>query len=83
MTHNYLMAVLIDKRTEDAPRFQEVITKHGCLIRVRLGVHEVENCSEDGLIILQLAGEDARVQRLLDEINGLRSVRARLLKLDF
>ena len=37
MVSSYVMAVLVDKRTEDAPLFQEVITKHGCLIRVRLG----------------------------------------------
>lgn len=83
MVNSYVMVVLVDKRTEDAPRFQEVVTKHGCLIRVRLGVHEVEACSEDGLIILQLCGEDDGVQALLKEINGLRSVRAKLMKLDF
>lgn len=83
MLSSYVMSVLVNKRTEDAPRFQEVITKHGCLIRVRLGVHEVETCSEDGLIMLQLCGEDDEVQALLKEINGLHSVRARLMKLDF
>jgi acylphosphatase len=77
------MAVLIDKRTEDAPRFQQVITKNGCIINVRLGIHAVENCPEDGLILLQLTGEEADVQKLLKEVNELQSVRAKVMKLDF
>jgi hypothetical protein len=53
-----VMAVLRNKRVESALEGQKVLTKHGCLIRVRLGLHETSKayCAEDGLILLHLCG---------------------------
>lgn len=78
-----IMAVCLDNRVEDAPRFQELITQYGCIIKTRLGLHEVENCSRKGLIILQLCGDDEEVNKLGEEINSLASARARWMKLEF
>lgn len=63
-----IMAVTIDPRSAHAPQVQTVLTKHGCIIKTRLGLHEVsrESCSEEGLIIL-------RIQSSLDEIETLEN----------
>lgn len=62
-----IMAITLNPRTANAPNVQEVLTKHGCIIKMRLGLHETssEMCSERGLILLQLSGE-------ADEINALK-----------
>lgn len=78
-----LMAVKIDNRVEDAPRFQELITKHGCMIKTRLGIHDVEGCSQEGLILLQICGEDENIQALGADINALKSTKAKWMALDF
>lgn len=78
-----IMAVKIDNRKKDAPKFQELITKHGCIIKTRLGIHEVDNCAKDGLILLQICGEEAKVQALADDINALDSAKAKFMTLDF
>ncbi|MBS3986064.1 MAG: hypothetical protein KGZ66_10755 [Selenomonadales bacterium] len=78
-----VIAVLISQRTDDAPKFQEVLTKHGCIIRTRLGLHEVDNCREDGLIILHVSGTDEDVTCLAADINALKNIRAKVMKLDF
>ena len=36
-----IMAVTIDPRSVHAPQAQTVLTKHGCIIKTRLGLHEV------------------------------------------
>ncbi len=77
-----IMAVTIDNRNTEAPKFQELITKHGCIIKTRLGIHEVESCSNAGLIILQLCGEDEQIKALGDDINSLKDVKAKWMRLD-
>ena len=78
-----IMAVSIDNRLEDAPKFQEMITKHGCMIRTRLGMHEADDCPGKGLIILQLCGNHADIEALGRDINALNSVKAKWMNLDF
>ncbi len=78
-----VVTVLISRRTEDVPRFQEVLTRHGCVIKTRLGIHEVEGCGEDGLVILYVACEERELASLTADIDALGTVRAKVTKLDF
>ena len=78
-----VMAILVDNRRETAAKVQELLTKYGCIIRVRLGLHETEACSDEGLIILQLCAPEVQVQQLRDELNTLGRVKAEVIKLEF
>ncbi|TYP57871.1 hypothetical protein [Thermosediminibacter litoriperuensis] len=80
-----IMAILQDNRTQSAPKVQEILTKYGCNIRVRLGLHDVDekNCSNEGLIILQLCGSDEDIQKLENELNSLERVKAKRIILSF
>ncbi|HHY03801.1 MAG TPA: ribose-5-phosphate isomerase A [Thermoanaerobacterales bacterium] len=76
-----IMAVLVNHRSKNASDVQETLTKHGCNIKMRLGLHEAENvCSEEGLIILQLSDEkEAKV--LEKELNEIPGVNAKTIEL--
>ena len=75
-----IMAVLLNHRSKKAKDFQEVLTKHGCSIKMRLGLHEAGDvCSEEGLIILQLCGEDSSIKALENELNSIEGVKANTL----
>lgn len=79
-----IMVVLVKKRTDDAPKLQEVFTEHGCIIKTRIGIHEVSQfCSEDGLILLQVSGESTDVKKLEKAINSLEDIRVKTMGLDF
>lgn len=78
--HN-VMAVLIDHRTNKAPEVQEVLTKHGCIISARIGLHETNNCSDEGLIILQLCGGKGEIKALEEELNGFEGVKAKNMEI--
>ena len=77
-----IMAVLINHRSKKAPTVQEVFTKHGCSIRMRLGLHEAGDvCSEEGLVLLQLVGDKAEIKALENELNGIDGVKAKTLNI--
>lgn len=74
-----IMTMLLNNRTQNAGKLQEVLTKSGCLIKVRLGIHEAGNvCSDEGLIILQLTGSADELSRLESDLNSVEGVKAKL-----
>lgn len=77
------MTILISNRRANAYEVQNVLTKKGCIIHVRFGLHEIANvCSDDGLIILQLGGTIEEINGLKKELNGLTGVKAELVSLE-
>lgn len=77
-----VMALIINHRSKKAPEVQEVLTKHGCIIKMRLGLHEAGNvCSEEGLVILQLSGEEEEIKALEKDLNNLDGVTAKTMNI--
>ena len=81
----YLMAILQENRVETATKVQEVLTRNGCSIRVRLGLHEagVGSCSNSGLILLQVCGDKAEAEKLQADLQSVPHVKAKMMSLDF
>jgi len=73
---NSIMAIKVNGRDAKAPLLQEILTKYGCNIKTRIGFHETNEgqCSVDGIIILQLFGEDKEIKSLFDEVKLLDGV---------
>ena len=62
-------------RVENAVLCQSVLTKFGCIIKTRIGLHDKvgDVCSPDGIIILEVIN-DAQSKELLNalcEIDGI------------
>ncbi|MCX7921540.1 MAG: hypothetical protein N3B21_05920 [Clostridia bacterium] len=77
-----IMAVIINHRTQKAIKVQEVLTNHGCSIKMRLGLHEAGDvCSDEGLVILQLCGDDNEVKALESDLNSLEGVKAKTINI--
>ena len=76
MEKTVVLGVLLGKRQDSAAKFQEIITKHGCSIKTRIGLHHADanKCPIGGVILLDLIGEDAELQALEDEIKALPDV---------
>ncbi|MDR2780754.1 MAG: hypothetical protein LBB28_06475 [Synergistaceae bacterium] len=84
-TKKSLIAVRVGDRGNNALKVQQTLTKHGCSINVRLGLHDNEGdnvCSPSGTMILQLScsPEDAKV--LVDDLCKIESVKAQFIDLD-
>lgn len=78
-----IMVVKIGARREDSPKVQEVLSRFGCSIKVRLGLHEThEVCSDEGILILQLCGDKKDMQGLERALNDMDRVSAKMVILE-
>lgn len=78
-----MMAIKVNGRTANAVHVQEILTKFGCNIKTRVGFHEVneDQCSMDGILILQLFGEDSEIKDMLSEMEGIEGVTAKMIEI--
>lgn len=79
-----MVAILVSHRNQAAANVQKVLTGWGCMIKTRLGIHEgiLDDCSEKGLIILDLVGEEAKKEELVRKLNALSGVSAKRVDLE-
>jgi len=80
-----IMAIVQENRVETAAAVQKVLTKYGCYIRVRLGLHDaaIDQCSNNGIILLQLCGETIPAQEIESELQVIPHVKVKYMDLDF
>ncbi|BES64400.1 hypothetical protein SANA_08390 [Gottschalkiaceae bacterium SANA] len=79
---NYKLVIIKNEnREESATRMQQMLTDFGCYIKVRLGLHDVpaDICSPSGLLVLEVVAEEAKIQELVDQLNGLSRVTAQMV----
>lgn len=78
-----VLGVLISHRTKNAVEVQDILTKFGCIIKMRLGLHETENvCADDALLLLQLDGKEQEIKNLEISLNAVDGVKTKLISLD-
>lgn len=79
-----VLLILIGKRKEEAVKVQQILTAWGCIIKTRLGIHDgvLENCSDEGLLILELYGTDEQKQELARKVEVLPGVSSKLVELE-
>lgn len=77
-----ILGVFISQRTQSAVEVQDVLTKYGCIIKLRLGLHETDNvCAEDALVLLQLNGSKEEIKELQESLNIIDGVETKLISL--
>ncbi len=82
MERNVLL-ILVSMRQEAAVKVQQILTSWGCFIKTRLGLHQgtLADCSESGLIFLELTGDKDKHEELARKLNLLGGVEAKLINL--
>jgi hypothetical protein len=78
-----ILAVLISKRKDAAVNVQKILTGWGCIIKTRLGIHDgvLENCSDEGTLILELVGKEEDKSELTRKLSLLKGVTAKRIDL--
>ena len=76
MDKTTVLGVLLSHRVNSAPKFQEIITNHGCNIKTRIGLHKVSDnkCSISGVILLETIGDEKEIESLENDIRTLPDV---------
>lgn len=72
-----IIGIQVGNRENEALKVQELLTKNGCIIKTRLGLHESSDalCTTSGLIILEfLPNKDTEISVLEKDLSALNSV---------
>ena len=75
------MGIVIENRYNNAPDIQEIFTKFGCIINLRIGYHEKikDACLNEGLIILELSDNKEEIEKLEKELKLIKGIRTKYL----
>jgi len=84
MDKHIVIGVHITERVKLAGEVQKVFTEFGCQIRTRLGLHEANKgvCSPNGLIILDMVDDDAKVASLKKKLTAIDGVEVQSMVFD-
>jgi len=79
-----VLLILIGNRKEEALKVQQILTAWGCIIKTRLGIHDgvLDNCSDEGLLILELHGTQEQKDELTRKVSVLPGVSSKLVELN-
>jgi hypothetical protein len=75
----WILGIYISDRMKEIQQIQYILTKFGCSIKTRLGLHELtdEYCSPAGVMILELTGEISECQKLENELLRLEGIQVK------
>ena len=67
-----IIGIQLDNRSQTAIDFQKTLTTYGCIIKTRLGLHNVsENlCAPNGIILLEVI-DDAEAVKFKEELSKI------------
>ncbi|WHH57530.1 hypothetical protein [Petroclostridium sp. X23] len=68
-----IVGIMVDKRTDAAPRVQEVLTKFGDSIVGRFGIHDPGE-EQHGLITLNVRDKEDKIHQLMGELTSIEGV---------
>ncbi|NVN95828.1 MAG: hypothetical protein HXX18_11150 [Bacteroidetes bacterium] len=65
-----ILGIHITNIVKDAVIVQDILTKFGCSIKTRLGLHDIEEdyTQTKRLILLELSGDEDEMQKLENEL---------------
>ena len=77
-----ILIVSLSKRKETAAKVQEVFTDFGCLIKIRLGLHENSNaCADNGIIILELVSDAEKVCEFTKKLESIEGIKVKFVSI--
>ena len=78
-----ILLLLVGNRTGTAVKVQEVLTNMGCFIKTRLGIHDgsPQECSNSGMLILDILGSKEDKQDLVKKLEVLSDVKVNLVEM--
>ena len=82
MEKNVLL-IYLKTRQETAEVVQKILTGWGCYIKTRLGIHDgvLDNCTETGLVFIELVGEKEKHVEIERKLNLVKGVDAKLVSM--
>lgn len=79
-----IFGVHVTERLSHVPQVQKLFSEFGCYIKTRLGLHEVSEgmCSTNGLMLLEMYGDEKKCYELLHALNKVEGVEAKAMEFE-
>ncbi|NLX20464.1 MAG: hypothetical protein GXY55_02175 [Phycisphaerae bacterium] len=79
-----VFGIHITERIRNAGEIQKVLTQYGCNIKTRIGLHHVDEkvCSPDGLILLEMWGDEGTCHEMAAKLEQLTGVEVQKMIFD-
>ena len=76
-----IIGIRLDNRTQTALDFQKTLTSYGCIIKTRLGLHDVAAnvCSPNGIILLEVI-DDTQAVEFKNELGKIAGAEIQTMK---
>jgi len=76
MQNTWILGLYIPERSKQANEVQYLLTKFGCSIKTRLGLHDINENegSGNGIILLELNGDVKEFRKLESELKKLEGL---------
>jgi hypothetical protein len=73
---HFILGVHVTDRLKDAAQVQSLLTEYGQHIKTRLGLHEIDTAgtSPQGLLVLELVGNEASCQALAGKLGAIQGI---------
>lgn len=80
-----VLMVLMCNRQDTAACVQQALTDFGCIIRTRVGLHGGTGnaCANEGLILLELVGDQRQHTKLSSSLRRIKGVKTKLVNICF
>lgn len=84
MDKHIILGVHITNRLQKAVDVQKLLTEYGCHIKTRLGLHETgpDACSPNGLLVLEMVGDEGKCNELGDKLHAIEGVEVQRMIFD-
>ena len=78
-----IIVISVEKRQEISAKVQEVLTKFGCIIQTRLGLHNSskDSCSSNGLIILECIDNKEEIEKLNNSLLKIEGIKVKIVNI--
>ena len=77
-----IYGVHVTDRLHKVAEVQKLLTEYGGHIKTRLGLHEVENSSPNGLLVLEMWGDEGKCVALRDKLNAIDGIEVQEMVFD-
>jgi len=70
-----IIGLRVKNRNNSATKIQKILTKYGCIINTRLGLHDKSQdcCSSLGLILLEII-DDTNANNIIQELEKIKDI---------
>jgi hypothetical protein len=77
-----VLGIAVANRNNKAPEVQGILTKYGCSIKTRVGLHQVESdyCSNSGVILVELVGDKDEHNKLISDLESLGDIKIKKME---